>query len=115
MFPGMNPRQMQHAMKQLGIRQEDIAAIEVIIKLQDREIVISSPSVQKIKMQGQESFQISGNISERSLNSTPEITAEDIDTIMEQTGCSREDAMQAMEESDGDLAEAIVYLVQKED
>ena len=113
MFPGMNPKQMQQAMKQLGIKQEEIDAIEVIIRLEDKEIVISSPSVQKIRMQGQESFQISGDVSERSLSSTPEITDEDISTIMEQTGCTREEAIEAIEESDGDLAEAILKLSEK--
>jgi nascent polypeptide-associated complex subunit alpha len=112
MFPGMNPKQMQQAMKQLGIRQEDIPAVEVIIKLSDREIVISNPSVQKIKMQGQESFQISGNAEERALegDSTPDITDEDIETVMDQTGCSKEEAENAIAESEGDLAKAIMKL-----
>ncbi len=113
MFPGMNPKQMQQAMKQLGIKQEEIEAIEVIIRLEDKEIVISSPSVQKIKMQGQESFQISGDVSERSLSSTPEITDDDLNTIMEQTGCTKDEAIEAIEESDGDLAEAILKLSEK--
>ena len=113
MFPGMNPKQMQQAMKQLGIKQEEIDAIEVIIRLEDKEIVINSPSVQKIKMQGQESFQISGDVSERSISSSPEITDEDIETIMAQTGCTKEEAAEAIEESDGDLAEAVLKLSEK--
>jgi nascent polypeptide-associated complex subunit alpha len=113
MFPGMNPKQMQQAMKQLGIKQEEIDAIEVIIRCQDKEIVINSPSVQKIKMQGQESFQISGETSERSLSSSPEITDEDIDTVMTQAGCTRDEAIEAIEECDGDLAEAVMKLTDK--
>jgi nascent polypeptide-associated complex subunit alpha len=113
MFPGMNPKQMKQAMKQLGIHQEDIDAEEVIIRLPDREIVISSPSVQKIKMQGQESFQVSGEVSERALSSTPEITDEDIETVMQQSGCTREEAIQAIGEADGDLAEAVLRLSEK--
>jgi nascent polypeptide-associated complex subunit alpha len=113
MFPGMNPKQMQQAMKQLGIKQEEIDAIEVIIRCQDKEIVISNPSVQKIKMQGQESFQISGETSERSLSSSPEITDEDIETVMAQSGCTREEAIEAIEECDGDLAEAVIKLSDK--
>ena len=32
MIPGINPKQMQKAMKQLGMKQEEIQATEVIIK-----------------------------------------------------------------------------------
>jgi nascent polypeptide-associated complex subunit alpha len=120
MFPGMNPKQMQQAMKQLGIKQEDLDATEVIIKLSDREIVIKNPSVQKIKMQGQESFQISGNSEERALSSGSgadddiiEITEEDIATVMVQGKCSREQAIEALELAEGDLAMAVLMLSEK--
>jgi nascent polypeptide-associated complex subunit alpha len=117
MFPGMNPKQMQQAMKQLGIKQEDLDATEVIIKLKDREIVINNPSVQKIKMQGQESYQISGNSMERALNSgdddVVEITEEDIATVMTQGKCSRDQAIEALELAEGDLAMAVLMLSEK--
>ncbi|MGV8169001.1 MAG: nascent polypeptide-associated complex protein [Candidatus Nanoarchaeia archaeon] len=111
MFPGMNPKQMQQAMRQLGIKQEEIDAVEVIIRLQDKELVINSPSVQKITMQGQDSFQISGAVEERSLDSSAEITDEDIQTVMDKTGCTREEAEKAISEANGDLAEAIMNLM----
>lgn len=110
MFPGINPKQMKQAMKQLGIKQEELDVKEVIIKLSDRELVFTEPSVQKVNMQGQETFQLAGNYEERSLDSTPEITEEDINTIMEQTNCTEEQAKRAIEESKGDLAEAILSL-----
>jgi nascent polypeptide-associated complex subunit alpha len=114
----MNPKQMQQAMKQLGIKQEDLDASEVIIRLSDREIVIKNPSVQKIKMQGQESFQISGNSEERALNSGEEeevieITEEDIETVMAQANCSKEKAEEALVEAEGDLAMAVLLLSEK--
>ena len=40
MLPGMNPRKMQAMMKQLGIKQVDVPAIEVIIKTEEKEIII---------------------------------------------------------------------------
>lgn len=110
MIPGMNPRQMKQAMKQLGIRQEDIDANEVIIRTPEKEIVITNPSVQKVFMGGQGSYQISGEEHERSLDSTPEITEDDIKTVMEQAGCSEEEAKTALEETEGDIAEAILKL-----
>lgn len=117
MFPGMNPKQMQQAMRQLGIKQEDLDASEVIIRLKDREIVIKEPSVQKIVMQGQESYQVAGNSQERALTSSSddviEVTEEDIQTIMEQAGCTRDQALEALEESEGDLAMAVLLLTNK--
>lgn len=110
MFPGMNPRKMQQMMKQMGIQQVDIPATEVIIKTEDKEIIISNPSVAKVNMMGQETFQVSGTIQERALDSTPEISEDDIQTVMQQTGKDAETVRKTLEETKGDLAEAIMQL-----
>jgi len=94
-------------MKQMGIAQEEINANRVIIETDDKNIIINNPSVIKIKMQGQSNFQISGDISEENLEEDSE---EDIQTIIEKTGCSEEDAKQALEKNNNDLAEAILAL-----
>lgn len=108
MIPGMNPRQMKQAMKKMGMQQDDIEATEVIIRTGNSEIVFSNPSVAKVKMMGQESFQISGEYEERELDSSPEISEDDIKTVMEQANCSEEEAKKAIEENEGDLAAAIM-------
>jgi len=110
MFPGMNPRDMRMAMKKLGIQQQEIAAKEVIIRLEDKEIVISNPNVTKVNMMGQDTYQIVGEESERSLGSTPDINEDDINTVVEQTGVSKEQALKAIQDSKGDLADAILKL-----
>lgn len=99
-------------MKKMGIQQEDILAKQVIIQLEDKEIVITEPSIQKVNMMGQYSYQISGQESIRSIDSMPEITDEDIKTVMEQVNCSEEKAKKAIVDSKGDLAEAILSLTQ---
>jgi len=109
-MPGMNPRKMQQMMKQMGIKQVDIPATEVIIKTADKEYVITNPSVQKVNMMGNENFQISGDVSERSIDTTPDISEEDVKTVMDQTNVSEEVARKAIEDSEGDLAEAIMGL-----
>ena len=109
MFPGMNPREMQKAMKRLGIRQEDIDAKIVIIKTEGKDIVIQNPHVSKVNMMGQETFQITGNITETE-SETSNINEDDISTVMEQTNCTKEQALEALEESDGNLAQAILKL-----
>lgn len=111
MMPGMNPKMMKQAMKRMGIKQEEIDdAEQVIIKCTDREIVIDSPQVSKVNMMGQDTFQVVGEISERSLDTTPSINEDDIATVAAQTGVSEEDAKEALEEAEGDLAKAILAL-----
>ena len=87
---GMNPRKVQSLMKSMGISQKDIDAEEVIIKTNDKKIIIKPCSVIKMTMQGQEIFQISGNIQEE--ESKMEITDKDIQTVIEKTNCSKEKA-----------------------
>jgi len=103
----VNPRQMEKMMKQMGMSQVPIEADEVIIRKSDgSEIVITSPDVQKIKMMGQESFQITGNIEERSGDN---FSHDDVRMVAEQAGVSEEEATKALEEF-GDIAEAILHL-----
>ncbi|MEK6875695.1 MAG: nascent polypeptide-associated complex protein [Nanoarchaeota archaeon] len=110
MFPGLDPKKMQAVMKQMGISQVEIDASEVIIKKTDNtQIIIENPSVTKINMQGQDSFQISGEIREESIKEEP-FSEKDIKTIMEKTGCTEKQAKEVLESVDGDLAEAILEL-----
>lgn len=112
MFPGMNPRQMQQAMKKLGIKQEEIEATEVIIKTPEKDLIIQNPRVSKVNMMGQDTIQVVGEIIEKEKETAPEISQDDIKTVMDQTGASEEQAKAAIEETKGDLAEAILKLKQ---
>jgi nascent polypeptide-associated complex subunit alpha len=102
----LNPKKMQAMMRQMGMSQEEIDAQRVIIEKEDKNIIIENPSVVKIKIQGQESFQISGDVAEEEAG----ISEQDIETIIEKTGVTKEKAKKALEETDGDLAEAILNL-----
>jgi nascent polypeptide-associated complex subunit alpha len=112
MIPGMNPRDVQKAMKRLGIKQEEIDAVEVIIRTADKEIIIADPQVSKINMGGQETFQISGTADERALSSEPDINEEDIQTVMAQTGADEQKVKEVLIENEGDLAKTIMDLKQ---
>ena len=101
----INPKQMQAMMKQMGINQQEVEAQRVIIEKSDGKIIINNPSVQKITMQGNESFQITGEISEES----EEFSEEDIKLVMEKTGKSEDEVKEALEETK-DIAEAIMKL-----
>src|SRR3989338_385423 len=110
MFPGINPKMMKQAMKKMGIKQREIDAEEVIIRTKDKEIIIRNPEVSKVNMMGQETYQITGEEEERERKI--EINEEDISTVMEQANVDEETARKAIEESKGDLAEAILSLKQ---
>lgn len=105
MFPRVNPRQMKRMMRQLGMEMEELKAQEVIIRLEDRDIVISNPQVSIIKAMNQKTYQIIGE--EKEVQRIPE---EDVILVAEQAGVSREEALKALEETGGDLAEAIMKL-----
>lgn len=106
----MNQKQLERAMKQLGVKQVEIPATEVIIRTAEKDIIIREPSVQKVNMMGQESFQISGEVEEQARSSAPEISEEDVKTVMEQAGIDKKTALQAIQDADGDLAQAIMNL-----
>ncbi len=105
MIPGMDPRAMKAAMKKMGMKQEEIEASEVIIRTPDKDLIITEPNVMKVDMMGQESFQITGTVTEQSSTN-----AEDIKTVAEQAGVSEEKAKEAIEAAEGDLAAAIMGL-----
>ncbi len=110
----MNPRKMQAMMKQMGIKQVDIPATEVIIKTEEKNIIITNPSVQKVNMMGNENFQISGEIHEQEISTTPDISEDDVQTVMDSAQVDKETAQKAIEDAEGDLAEAILNLKNSE-
>ena len=112
MFPGINPRQMKQAMRKMGMEQQDMDVQEVIFRMNDKILVISNPSVSKINMMGQETYQVVGEVREQSIDTTPDISDEDVQTVIDQAGCSKEKAIKAINNSKGDLAEAIMSLRQ---
>jgi len=111
MFPGISQREMQKAMKRLGMKQEEIDAQMVIIRTPNKDLIIKNPQVSKVNMMGQETFQIAGDVTE--VDQAAEINEEDISTVMEQTRCTRPEAIGALEEANGNLAEAILKLQNK--
>jgi nascent polypeptide-associated complex subunit alpha len=110
MIPGMNPREMQKAMKRLGIKQEEIDASQVIIKTADSELIINNPQVSRVNMMGQETYQIMGSAEEKPISAEFEISSEDIQLVISQTGCSEDEAKNTLKNNDNDIAKAILAL-----
>ncbi len=101
-------------MKKLGLEQEEVEADVVVIKKPDgTRLFFSSPSVTKMNMGGQATFQIAGKYEEiapEPQDVRPEINEDDVKTVVAQTGATEADARKAIEECNGDLAEAIMKL-----
>ncbi|MCL2862964.1 MAG: nascent polypeptide-associated complex protein [Methanimicrococcus sp.] len=105
---GMNPKKMQGMMKQLGIEMVDIDAEQVIIKTADGDLIIDNPSISIMRAQGVDTYQINGDV--RKAPKQTVIPDEDVRLVCEQTGATEEKARKALEENNGDLAEAILSL-----
>ena len=124
MMPGMrgvNPRQMKQAMKKTGIIQEDMEGVdEVIIKAKGETYVFKKPEVQVTIMQGQKTFQIVGDheIIKGDVPVSTEpvgivIPDEDVELVASQANVSPEEALAALEECNGEPAEAIIKLMSR--
>jgi nascent polypeptide-associated complex subunit alpha len=126
-FRGMSPKQMARMMKKMGIEQNELEGVkEVIIRFADKEWVITKPQVTFIKQSGAETYQIGGSKTERSLSKAAvpsdvdiveeipepeiEIPMEDAALVAGQTGVDIETAKQALKDTGGDLAAAILRL-----
>lgn len=107
MFGGVNPAQMKGMMKKMGISQEELPVRKVIFEMEGTNLVIEEPNVMRIKMQGQESFQVTGEVSEESAEL---FSSEDVEMVASQTGKSEAEVRSALERSEGDIAEAIMEL-----
>jgi nascent polypeptide-associated complex subunit alpha len=102
---------MNQMMKRLGIDVQEIADVqEVVIRTAREEIRFASPEVTVMTAQGQKTYQIVGKPSVSARETKLEISDEDVAMVAEQTGKTPEEARAALEETKGDLAEAIVKL-----
>jgi len=114
----VNPREQRRMMQRMGMNMDAVPDVEeVIIKTSRKEITIEQPEVSILEMQGQKIFQVIGGkitekAPERSVSSVSRVVVseEDVKLVADQTGKSVEEAREALEECDGDLAKAILLL-----
>jgi nascent polypeptide-associated complex subunit alpha len=109
---GMNPRQIKKLMRQMGIKMEELEGVEeVVIKMKGKEIVLKDPAITIITAQGEKSYQIVPGSEE--VRAVINVSEEDIKLVMEQAGVDYDTARKALEEANGDLAEAILKLTEE--
>jgi nascent polypeptide-associated complex subunit alpha len=105
----LDRRQMERAMRRLGVKTKELEGVrEVVIRLEDRELVLPDAQVILTEMGGQRSYQVIGREIERRLE--PEPGEDDVKLVMEQAGVERGPAVKALKETGGDIAEAILKL-----
>ncbi|HKJ59999.1 MAG TPA: nascent polypeptide-associated complex protein [Halobacteriales archaeon] len=117
---GLNPRKMQQMMKQMGIDVEELDAEEVIIRTADgSELVFTDVDVTKMDARGQETYQVIGEPEVRegtggeageAEDAGAAIPDSDVELVAQRTGASEEEAREALEAENGDLAAAIARL-----
>lgn len=106
----MDNRQARRAMERLGINMKEIPDVkEVIIRTPDRELHITNASVSEVNAQGNRVFQVVGDVEETEVEKQA-FGEEDVLLVQQQAGVSRERAVAALEEADGEVARAILKL-----
>ncbi len=106
----MDNRQARRAMERMGINMKEIPGVqEVIIRTSDKEMHIKDASVSEVNAQGNRIFQVIGEVEEVEVEKEA-FNDEDILLVQQQANVSREKAMAALEESDGEVARAILKL-----
>lgn len=106
----MDNRNARRMMDRLGINMKEIPNVEeVVIRTPGREMHITNASVSEVNAQGQRVFQVTGEVEEVEVERRS-FSDEDILLVQQQTGASKERAVGALEEADGEVARAILKL-----
>ena len=106
----MDNRNARRMMDRMGINMKEIPNVqEVVIRTADKEMHITNASVSEVNAQGNRIFQVIGEVEEVEVKKES-FRDEDILLVQQQTGASREKAVAALEQSDGEVARAILSL-----
>ena len=107
-------RQMRRMLDKMGLDMNEIPNVqEVIIKTDKKEIILSKPAVTEMKAKDNSIFQVVANGIEEREHEVQIFSDEDIQLVCQQANVSEEQAKNALAESKGDLARAILLLTTK--
>ena len=106
----MGDRQTRRMMDRMGINMKEIPDVqEVIIRTASKELHITGASVSEVNAQGNRIFQVMGDVEEVE-KVVKKFSEEDIMLVQQQANVPREKAIAALEQSDGEVARAILRL-----
>ena len=104
-------RQMRRMMDKMGLDMEEVPNVqEVIIKTDKKEIIIAKHTVTEMKAKDNSIFQVVAESYEEKELEIPIFSDEDIQLVCQQANVNEEQAKDALVESKGDLARAILIL-----
>ncbi|MEM2739961.1 MAG: nascent polypeptide-associated complex protein [Candidatus Bathyarchaeia archaeon] len=108
----LSSREARRLMKQMGLKVNELDGVkEVVIRMEDREIVVENPSVSVLEVSGQKIFQVLGSAKERAIEKAGvKVSEEDAQLIAAQLNVPLEEAVAALKEASGDIAEAIMLI-----
>ena len=104
-------REMRRMLGKMGLEMNEMEGIEeVIIKTDTKEMYLIKPQVVEMKGKDNTTFQIIATDIEEEKREIPSFKEEDMVLVMQQANVSREKAIQALTDSKGDIAQAILTL-----
>ncbi len=107
-------RDMRRMMDKMGLDMTEIPNVqEVIIKTDKKEIIIAKPAVTEMKAKDNSIFQVIADSYEEKELENPIFSDQDIELVCQQAGVDKEQAINALNESEGDLARAILLITSK--
>jgi len=111
----MKPREVRRMMQRMGVNMTPIEGVKkVILELENKKMIIESPEVAVLEVMGQKIYQITGgSVKEEKIERELVIPEEDVQLVAQQANVSLEEARAALEQTGGDLAQAILLLTSK--
>jgi nascent polypeptide-associated complex subunit alpha len=108
----VNPREANRMMQRMGMQVQQLDEVtKVIMESPTKRIIIDNPEVATVTVQGQTIYQVGGGtVREEGIGGGSE---DDVKLVASQAGVSTEQAANALRQSNGDLAQAIILLKQK--
>ncbi|MGH9992228.1 MAG: nascent polypeptide-associated complex protein [Nitrososphaera sp.] len=104
-------REMRRMLDKMGLDMKPMDNVEeVIIKTDRKELYLIKPQIIEMKGKDNTIFQVVATDIEEKQREVPSFKEEDIILVMQQASVSREKAIQALTETKGDMAQAILNL-----
>src|SRR6266702_3206391 len=109
----INPREANRMMQRMGMQVKQVDDVtRVVIESASKKIIIDEPEVSVVTLQGQTVYQVGGGRAREEGANSPTVQ-DDAKLVATQAGVSVEEAANALKQSGGDLAQAIILLKQK--
>ena len=104
-------REMRRMLDKMGLEMKEMGEIEeVVIRTETKELYLIKPQVVEMKGKDSTIFQVVATDIEERQKEVPSFREEDVVLVMQQTSVSKDSAIQALIDSKGDLAQAIINL-----